>query len=614
MHDSPISVLLVEDDASTAASLEQKINSLKRIEFKVEKAKDLAETIDALDRTPFDVILLDLILPDSQRLETVKRVNEKAPDVPIVVLTSLDDEALALKAVQAGAQDYLVKGPLDNKLLTQVILYAIERNRMRVELNWHAQQLKASEKRVRTVIEKVTDGLLIVDDSQIVRFVNPAAEALLKKDASTVVGKKFEFPTEPGKTTELQLDSDADEPTVVEVQVGEINWEGASASLASLRDVTRRKHAEETLKQANKDLKKLNRMKSEFISTVSHELRTPLTSMRNSIELLASGKAGEINEKQETLLGIAARNIVRLSTLVDELLDLSKIESGKLRLRYSDVDLATMINDVIATFQTQAERKSMTLVRQCPESMPPVHSDAGRVEQILCNLVSNAIKYTHEGGRIIVSTIQKDDHVEVSVADNGIGLSPEDRKLIFDRFYQVGEDLTAPTDGFGLGLHIVKRLVRELCGKISVDSEIGKGSRFFFTLPLEAGKTSDLLDIEREIGNHVTHGNYSLIVADLSTVTESTGDSDREKVLNIICKRLCRDSDFVIKDKDLSRAIILLVNTEKSGALAVKKGLAQAIEDEGQQRHVNLLGPVSYPEDSSTVKGLINFAYDGAGQ
>jgi signal transduction histidine kinase len=625
MRDKPLEVLLVEDDASMAAFLQKKILSARNTNFSVTKAGSLALALDCLGKKNVDVVLLDLMLPDSQELDTVNRVISEAPDIPIVVLSGLDDEDLALKAVQIGAQDYLVKGPLDSKLLTQVILYAIERNRMRVELNWHAQELKASETRFRTVIEKVKDGIIIVNKSQSISFVNPAAENLLDKRAKSLIGKHFEFVVTPGTTSEIEIVRDDGEKIVAEMNVTAINWEGGIAHLASLHNVTKRKQVEETLKQANKDLEKLSRMKSEFISTVSHELRTPLTSMKNSIELLTSGKAGSVTDQQQRLLAIAERNIVRLSKLVTELLDLSKIESGRLNLQFSEVNLPKIIQDVMATFRAQAEKKSQELAGRWSDNVPVTYSDAGRVEQILCNLVSNAIKYTQAGGRILVSVRETKGALEVGVIDNGRGLSEEDKKLIFERFYQVGEDLTEPSDGFGLGLHIVQRLLQELGGQISVESELGKGSRFLFTLPIAASPSADMIDIEREIRKHINTRNYSLIVVEFdreqlknrSGKQAETYLNYRRQVLETVRKTFCRDSDQVLHQKTLRRVLVLLGGTGKTGALAASAKLERALSEAGESFSsaglplAHILGPVSFPEDCTTVKELIEFAYYG---
>ena len=611
-----ISVLIVEDDASMAALIRRHLSPVKNQKFEVESAARLSQALDAIERRTFDVILLDLLLPDSEKLDTLAAILSKAPEMPVVVLSSLDDEMLALKAVRYGAQDYLVKQKLDAKLLTRVILYAIERNRMLVLLNWHTRELQSSKDRFRSVIETVTDSIIVVNKDGAVYFVNPAAEKLFNIKSEQLLGRRLHFPVVPGETTELELSNGTAESLVAEMRVSKIEWEGESAYLASLRNITLHKQIEQKLTKANQDLKQVNRMKSDFISTASHELRTPLTSIKNSISILANGKAGVLNEKQEGLLKIAGRNTDRLTQMIEELLDLSRIESGKLKLQFTDVDLSEMMQHVVATFQSQASDKSIRLNMHKPQNMPKLYTDCGRLEQILCNLVSNAIKYTPDEGLVTLSAQSSRERVEISVTDTGPGLSPDEQKRIFDRFYQVGEEIAATSKGLGLGLYIVKKLVTELRGEISLESQPGKGSRFFFTLPVYSDYHADKVLLENEILNCPTNTSYSLLVIDLrqSRLSE-TGDIAADKqqmyldqLIVITKKAFPRASDRVLHQKAFNRLTIMLGGTPKPGARIAKEKLENAFrENAALNPPPNVLGPFTYPDDGDNTSAIIDF-------
>jgi PAS domain-containing protein len=190
-----------------------------------------------------DVVLLDLGLPDSRGLETLNRAHTQAPEVPIVVLTGLADETVGVKAVQEGAQDYLVKGQVDGDVLVRAIRYGIERKRAE-------KALQGSESRFRTLVENSADGIVIVDQDGVVRFVNPAAEALFGRKANELEGEVLGFPVVAGETTELDIVRKGDGTAVAEMRVVETKWEGENAFLASLHDVTERKRSEEALREA----------------------------------------------------------------------------------------------------------------------------------------------------------------------------------------------------------------------------------------------------------------------------------------------------------------------------------------------------------------------------
>lgn len=232
--------------------------------------------------------------------------------------------------------------------------------------------------------------------------------------------------------------------------------------------------------------KEVDRMNTEFFSVVSHEIRTPLTSMKNAVDLILDGTAGAINENQRKFLSMVDRNINRLSEIISELVDISKIESGTITMELKPLDLGVALNMVKAPLTSKTKEKSISIHTEIPSNLPQVYGDSSKLEQIFNNLLNNAIKFIPEGGHIYISAKDYEldgDFIEVSVKDTGIGISPEKLEKIFDKFYQVENSMTRETKGTGLGLSIVKSLVELQGGKIWVESEEGKGSKFTFTLP-----------------------------------------------------------------------------------------------------------------------------------
>ena len=255
--------------------------------------------------------------------------------------------------------------------------------------------------------------------------------------------------------------------------------------------------------ETNAKLERLERLKSEFISIVSHELRTPLTSIKNSLDILMSGRCGEITPASDKFLTMAMRNVQRLSGIINDLLDLSKIEAGKMDYNFAPTNINSVINYVKSALSEVAKTKGLNLVTEEAENIPDITADSRRLEQVLTNLVSNAIKFTPEGKTITISSrlINADDitindnfkdsiknlsgeYVEVCVKDEGIGIESKNLLHAFDKFAQIENSLSRKAGGTGLGLPIAKQLLDAHKGAIWCDSELNKGSKFYFIIPV----------------------------------------------------------------------------------------------------------------------------------
>ncbi|RME88140.1 MAG: hypothetical protein D6770_07715 [Anaerolineae bacterium] len=233
----------------------------------------------------------------------------------------------------------------------------------------------------------------------------------------------------------------------------------------------------------------VDRLKSEFVATVSHELRTPMTSIRGYVDILLMGAAGALNENQTHFLRIIKNNTERLNILVDDLLDISRIESGRVTLTPQELDLRAVAKSVLdeVARRSQDEEKPMSFSLDAPEELPHVYGDPERVHQIISNLVVNAYRYTPPDGKVAVRIrALNSKEVQVDVIDNGVGIPPEDHERVFERFYRGENPLVLATPGTGLGLPIVKQLVEMHQGRIWVESKgiPGEGSKFSFTLPV----------------------------------------------------------------------------------------------------------------------------------
>jgi len=234
-----------------------------------------------------------------------------------------------------------------------------------------------------------------------------------------------------------------------------------------------------------KRLKELDQLKTDFLSTVSHELRTPIAVMRGGVSLCLDGVAGEVTEMQRDILTDTLENVDRLNRLVTDLLDVTKIEAGKVQLRRSTVDLCEIVNKIYKEYMRQAEEKGISLTVELPETPVYTFVDSDKVVQIFNNLVSNAVRYTKKGGNITLAEKEKKEFVECRVSDTGVGIAKENIPRLFLKFEQFGRVEGSEYKGTGLGLVIVKGMVEMHGGRIWVESELGKGTTFRFTLKKE---------------------------------------------------------------------------------------------------------------------------------
>lgn len=371
MNSTRTKALLIEDNPGDARLIREMLaDSNGAGGFDIVCSDRLSEAIENLAIPDTDIVLLDLSLPDSQGLEALVKLHTVAQTPPVVVLTSYDDEMTAIKAVQEGAQDYLVKGQFDDSLLIRSIRYAIERHRLKIELE---------------------------------------------------------------ETRQQQLE-----------------------------------------------------MKDRFMSRVSHELRTPLAAIYQFVTILLDGLAGELTPEQRDYLDITLRNTNQLKTMVSDLLEVTRAQTNRLKVNPQYVSLPELVKEILQTIEI-ASGKAISLVNDVPDDSQPLYADPDRVRQIIVNLINNAIQFTPHHGTITVraEVYQEDpDYLCISVSDTGCGINPEEQGLIFDYLYQADNNVSISRRGLGLGLNICKELVSSHGGEIWVESEVDKGSTFYFTLPV----------------------------------------------------------------------------------------------------------------------------------
>ncbi|MCW3128806.1 MAG: ATP-binding protein [Methanophagales archaeon] len=232
------------------------------------------------------------------------------------------------------------------------------------------------------------------------------------------------------------------------------------------------------------DLEEVTRMKNDFLSITSHELRTPLTPMKSHLQMLREGYMGELNEEQEKSIETVLRNLTRLENLIEDILDLSRIEAGKIKLSFEPMNINDAVREAIKMQEGFAKRKDIEISAKLAE-MPNIIGDAERLGQAIGNLLNNAIKFSEKAGKVIIKTKRLGENVRVSITDYGIGIAKADQKKLFNPFSQIDSSMGREHVGTGLGLAIAKGIIQAHNGKIGVESELGKGSTFYFSIPIK---------------------------------------------------------------------------------------------------------------------------------
>ena len=366
-------------------------------------------------------------------------------------------------------------------------------------------------RQLRAIIESLADGIVIVDRSGAIRFANPAAARLFTRSPETLVGTELGTPLIVGETTEMEIvRRGGGEVVYAELRVVETDWDGERMQLVSLRDVTDRKYADERSTQlthereARLEAEAASRAKSDFLAIMSHELRTPLNAILGYSELMELGISGDLPEKLRTQVGRIRWSAKHLLGLVNDLLDLAKVEAGRLTVANTPGIAADAIASAMTLIMPQAAARNLTVeVAPDIQSLPRYIGDEERVRQILVNVLSNAVKCTDAGGSIrVVGSVtstpdakarlsQRGAHVRITVTDTGDGIAPDKLRAIFEPFVQADVGKTRTKEGSGLGLTIGQRLARAMGGDLTVESELGQGSSFSLWLPADVDQTRE---------------------------------------------------------------------------------------------------------------------------
>jgi signal transduction histidine kinase len=480
-----LQILLVEDNAGDARLLREMFRMEGPDTFELTHVLRMSEAVIHLAKGSVDILLLDMGLPDAHGLDTVRLAHSVAPSVPLIVITGLADEALAAEAMKEGAQDYLIKGQIENRALPRALRHAIERHRMQTE-------------------------------------------------------------TDLNRINQLQF-------------------------------------------------------KDEFLSHVSHELRSPLTAIYQFVTILLDKLAGELNEEQHNYLGIVLRNVKQLQSMINDLVEVTRMQAGKLKIELQRTSLSDAIVYAVNTLQGAAAAKGITLTSEIALELPLVCADPTRIRQILIILLDNAIKFTPATGAAVVRCQvfgQDPSLLVLEVSDSGCGIAPDMTERIFERLFQTPDPATAGRKGLGLGLFICKELVTRQGGQIWVTSIPDKGSVFFITLPVFSLPNLIAPALKRE--RH-TEGPITLVVTEIGSQTgwlsAEVRTEQSQGVREVLQQCVHSDLDILLPKMGLSGAtelFFILAITDEIGGAAIARRIQERMASYEHIQQAGLTTSTSY--------------------
>lgn len=459
--------------------------------YDVATAENGQQALDLLASDSVDLILLDLKMPVLSGEEVLEITCKEYKDIPVIIITGHGTVDTAVECMKKGAYDFITKPfQIDEFLLT--VTRAAEKRKLEQKAKQFEEEnirnlydLNLEKSRLKTIINRMASGVMVTNRNLEIVLHNPAFMRLME------ISKEIE---NPAPIAEVVNDESLIQ-TLKQIQNENISeTESVSQEISTGKSVLRAISAPAlgpdksavgtvTVLEDITAFKQLDQMKSDFVNMVAHELRSPLVSIRQITSVLLEGLAGPLKEKQQDFVDRGKKKIDALLELINDLLDVAKIEAGQYVQRRIPTDIDKIIEETVSLMVPRAEEQGITLSHSCLD-LKPVQADPKNMEEIFNNLISNAINYSPEGGKVTVTAQGLGEYMEIKVQDTGVGIPPEEVPKIFDKFYRVKNPKTRQVIGTGLGLAIVKGIVEAHQGTIEVESVVDKGTTFRILLPV----------------------------------------------------------------------------------------------------------------------------------
>ncbi|GAM08483.1 alginate biosynthesis sensor protein KinB [Geobacter sp. OR-1] len=501
-------ILVVDDEADISLILKLQLEDAG---YSSVRAHDGIDALECLSRERFDLMLLDIKMPRMNGIQVLERVRTEFPDLAVIMMTAHGNESIAVEAMKKGATDYIAK-PFSSDDAVKKVERAIAFNRTQIENRKLQEELAREQQKVAAILEGMTDLLIAVDAGGRVMMVNRKAEEELALPRGEIIGR----------TLPELLKADI-QPDLLPAMV-------ALKTATPCHDVTYNLHLQDRiintlssaapLKDKNDELlgsveiirdistlRALEQEKEDFVSMLSHDLKSPITSIVGSLDLVREGRLGPVTKDQQEFLESAVDSCAEMTEMIDTLLDVHKFEAGKMKMAIKADDPNVLLQKALSRYQPIASRSQISLTLDFPGQLPQVPFDRVTMTRLLANLLSNAFKFTPEGGRIgitcktltspatvvgrITKGLYREDELPkegsfmmITVEDSGVGIPADALASIFDRFAQAQNRRKGKTRGTGLGLAFCRKVMDAHRGYIWAESEEGRGSTFGMLVPI----------------------------------------------------------------------------------------------------------------------------------
>ncbi len=474
--------ILVVDDESRIREACRMV--LEEMGFDVVLAADGEQGLALIRDRHFDIILVDLMMPVMSGFDVLAAVREHHPDTVVIVITGYATVEHSIEAMKKGAFDFIPK-PFTPDQLRSIVTKSIRYTRA-------LQDIADSKSRLRVMVNRLMDGVMTTDGERRIVLANPAFLHMIGWSGDTVVGRLVEEVVADDQLRSMIDEALAMPPDTFTEIVHELSvaaWDSQPERILDVRCAPFRGRTGANLGTITvlHDItasKKMERMKSDFVSMVSHEIRGPMNSLLMQIQVILDGLAGEVTAKQREILERASGKIHNLTNMVSELLDLARIEAGLIANAKESLDIRRLLEEQVAFHRPAAAAAGITLEIEPLPDLPLIQANPQGMDEVFTNLITNAIKYSPPDSRVSLAAGVDAGFLAVTVRDTGYGIPEEDLEEIFASFYRVKDANTRTIHGTGLGLAIVKSIVNAHRGSIRVESKLGQGSAFTVSLPV----------------------------------------------------------------------------------------------------------------------------------
>ncbi|HOY43440.1 MAG TPA: ATP-binding protein [bacterium] len=459
---------------------------------RVETAETGRNGIDKGTAEEFDIYFLDLKIGDIDGVEVLGAIKAQFPEAICVICTAYASIETAVETTRLGAYNYIAKpfAPEEIQLVFDRAIerrwYILEARQLRAEQERRLLEITQEKSRIRTIINSIADGIVVLNQDEEVVLFNPQFPRLLELDKELVIGRSIrEVLPEPYQ--ELIADIFRQKDSLQALQQEFIIHPPAKlvvmANTTTIRDDQNRLIGYVSVLRDISELKQLELLKSQFVNMAAHELKAPLTAIQGFLEMVVDKTLGDEPETYDNYLRRSLERSKTLITLINDLLNISRIQAGKIRREIERLDLSQQAQSAADFFANEIEKHGLTLETEFADGLV-IDADREEIQRLLTNLISNAIKYNRPQGSVTLRTSREKGSARLDVSDTGIGMKPEEKERLFEEFFRAKNPHTRSITGTGLGLTLVKKIVDSYAGRIEAESEYEKGTTFTLYLPL----------------------------------------------------------------------------------------------------------------------------------